>query len=421
LKVIVTTTGTSLLTNASSFISRYSDMREKMPCIAEILERAKESHQRPERAILSYVSNEEERLKGNRRELEKFERGLENDLLTYLTLEDEKAASAELNTLRTMEEKSSGKGEEEIKIQKGESYFIFLHSDTLSGRVCAKAISKHLERKGVHTHLVNIKGLNYESGQFLGGLNSFVSTLTKIVQEYRERRYGERREIIFCATAGFKAELALANLVGQVFGVSVYYLHELFKDTVVIPPLPLKPDPEFWNRYGDFLEWIQEKPRTEEEIQKKYGSQPRELFLLLHKVDDRYQLSPAGHIIIQYFKESPPLVPEITEEFEITAGKHRVAPSLSRKRRVSTLSDITNQDARLLLLRAKNVGAKKVIFNEFSKSKKSETYLKIEKINNNELDCTLYCDGFAQKLTLITPSRETARYAHQMLGEKNYP
>lgn len=86
------------------------------------------------------------------------------------------------------------------------------------------------------------------------GLNSLVNNLTKIVKEFKLKSpYGESREVIFCATGGFKAELAITNLVGLLFGIKVYYLHELFKDTVIIPPLPLKVDPEFWEQNKKFL------------------------------------------------------------------------------------------------------------------------------------------------------------------------
>lgn len=135
--VAVTTTGTSLLTNAISYVFRYPEKGEKLKHIKGILEEIRKSTRRMDRAALEFVDNKVKDLKSNKKKLENFEKNLKKDLLTYLDEVDEKTASAELNTLRTIEEK----GKEDIRLTKGKTYVILLHSDTSTGRICAKALS----------------------------------------------------------------------------------------------------------------------------------------------------------------------------------------------------------------------------------------------------------------------------------------
>lgn len=417
--VAVTTTGTSLLTNAVNYVFRHPEKGEKMKYIKSILEKIRESSRRMDRAALEFVENKGKELKSNKKELEKFEKKLKNDLLNYLNEVDEKTASAELNTLRTIEEK----GKEDIQFMEGKTHVIFLHSDTLTGRICAKALSEYLEKLKVSNHLMETPGLGFQPEHFMyDGLNSLVNNLTKIVREYKQKgQFGEAREVIFCATGGFKAELAITNLVGLLFGVKVYYLHELFKDTVIIPPLPLKVDPEFWEQNKEFLRWITKNPRTKEEIEDKFGRPPRELILLLEERDKLYYISPVGKLIVNYFESETGRDDEYTEEFIIkTVGTHRPAPSISSKP-INSLKNIKDNNAKQIFERIKELGVKEVILGEFHPVKTNETFLKVESVKNNTLNCTLYCKKFAQRLVIITPNNTKAKHVRKMLGEKAYP
>jgi len=67
------------------------------------------------------------------------------------------------------------------------------------------------------------------------GLRSLVATLISLIR--KERAGG--REVLVNATGGFKAEIAYATLVGLLFDVPVYYIHEAFQDIIEMPPTPI--------------------------------------------------------------------------------------------------------------------------------------------------------------------------------------
>lgn len=71
--------------------------------------------------------------------------------------------------------------------------------------------------------------------------------------------------------------------------------------------------------------------------------------------------------------------------------------------------------------RIKELDVKEVILGEFHPVKINETFLKVESIKDNILNCTLYCKKFAQKLVVITSSNSKAKHVRKMLGEKAYP
>lgn len=293
-----------------------------------------------------------------------------------------------------MEEKSKEKGREYIQLQEGKIHVVLLRSDTITGRICANVLSKYFEKNKISNQLVKTLGLDFKPYRFMvDGLNSLVNNLVKIAKEYKERG-----DVVFCVTGGYKAELALANLVGLLYKVKVYYLHELFKDTVVIPPLPLVVDSKFWQYNKEFLEWIRDEPRTKEEIEREFGKLSRELIFLLEEKDKRFCLSPVGQLIIEYFRDRQTAKTEPASDFKIkTVGDHRVAPNISKKQKISSLSDIEDKDAKNILERVKLLGVNEVIMGEFHPSKTSETFLKIEHIRDNALDCTLNCKKIRTK------------------------
>ena len=112
--VAVTTTGTSLLTNAVNYVFKNPERGQKLEQIAGIIEGIRDSTRRMDRAALEFAEKEGKELENDERALEKFEKELESELTAYLNEAGEKVASAELNTLRTMEEKSREKGRKDI-------------------------------------------------------------------------------------------------------------------------------------------------------------------------------------------------------------------------------------------------------------------------------------------------------------------
>ncbi len=98
--------------------------------------------------------------------------------------------------------------------------------------------------------------LGYGAAAFTSGLKALVDVTLRLVRTARERG----REPLLCATGGFKAEIAFLNLLGALLSVEVVYIHELHKELVRLPRLPLTWDANFVLRHEQFFRWIDEAP-----------------------------------------------------------------------------------------------------------------------------------------------------------------
>lgn len=72
--------------------------------------------------------------------------------------------------------------------------------------------------------------------------------MAKVVRQHKQ----QGQQVIINATGGFKAEIAYAVLIGQLFDVPVYYIHEMFRDIIEILPLPIQWDFSLLVNYEDF-------------------------------------------------------------------------------------------------------------------------------------------------------------------------
>lgn len=68
------------------------------------------------------------------------------------------------------------------------------------------------------------------------GLRNLVRALGDYIQ-----RNGNK-EVAIDATGGYKAQIAIAVLIGQALNIPVYYKHELFSEIIDFPPLPVSMD-----------------------------------------------------------------------------------------------------------------------------------------------------------------------------------
>lgn len=186
---------------------------------------------------------------------------------------------------------------------------MFLYSDTEEGDHASHALQEYYGQKSYVSKRKEIKGLNYSHDKFMSkGLKSLVNTL---IDEIRlAQRMG--LEPIINATGGFKAEIAYATLVGLLFKVPVYYIHEIFQDVITMPVTPIDWDYLLLAEYKDFFEWIQKDYRRTEKVKRRLQGMPSRLALLLEDDPEGYTtLSPAGQVFFSAFEEelvsSPPI------------------------------------------------------------------------------------------------------------------
>lgn len=207
------------------------------------------------------------------------------ELAQYLRRTPPEKASAETNSLSRL-------------LQKGD-HVIFLRSQTEEGQRCAEALARHYENQGHPSHVVEVPDLTYTESRFkMRGLRSLVATLI----EHIRKEQGKGRQVLINATGGFKAEIAYATLVGLLFDVPVYYIHEAFRDIIEMPPTPIGWDYSLLADHEEFFEWISTDLRETREVDARLRGLPEEVRLLLVEEEGYTLLSPAGEAFYEAYR-----------------------------------------------------------------------------------------------------------------------
>lgn len=112
---------------------------------------------------------------------------------------------------------------------------VLVHSQTPDGQFCAERLVAMAQAKQLRARRRQVDGLNYSDGEsFNKGLRQFARV---IGEETKRGRASGTVEL--AATGGFKAEIAIANLVGAISDTSVHYIYEQFTSLITIAPLPV--------------------------------------------------------------------------------------------------------------------------------------------------------------------------------------
>lgn len=221
---------------------------------------------------------------GNYRRDRKQESPTEDQLFFYLKEASSDKASAETNSLSRL-------------LQGGER-IVFLHSQTSEGRLCAQALRRHYASRGISAEAQEVSDLTYTESRFkMRGLRALVASLINLIRE--ERR--NKREVLINATGGFKAEIAYATVVGLLFDVPVYYIHEAFHDIIEMPPTPIGWDYSLLADHEEFFEWMVEADRTTAEVDARLQALPPDVRLLLAEEEGSTKLSLAGYAFYEAF------------------------------------------------------------------------------------------------------------------------
>jgi putative CRISPR-associated protein (TIGR02619 family) len=204
----------------------------------------------------------------------------------WLASADPVAATAETNTLRAVNLETSDR-------------LVFLHSDTPEGRFCSRQLRLFFAQRNRSSEVseLQIQSLGYQHESFAQrGLRSLVSIVIDAIR--RAKAQGHR--CVFCATGGFKAEIAFLNLLGALLDVEVFYIHEQFREVV---RLPLAWDADYVFQRRDFFEWIDEEPRSSHEVESRLKGRP-ELRSLVDDGDDGCTyLNAAGDLLYRAARE----------------------------------------------------------------------------------------------------------------------
>jgi putative CRISPR-associated protein (TIGR02619 family) len=118
---------------------------------------------------------------------------------------------------------------------KNQAEVVLIHSQTPDGQFCAERLVALAQAMGMNARPRQVDGLNYSDGQ---KFNRGLRQLARVVGE--EIKRGQTSGTVeLAATGGFKAEIAIANLVGAVSDTPVHYIYEQFTSLITIAPIPV--------------------------------------------------------------------------------------------------------------------------------------------------------------------------------------
>lgn len=207
------------------------------------------------------------------------------DAERWLQSADLQRASAETNTLQAIELHES-------------DALVLLHSETDEGRFCAEALASLYRGRCRDATCHPIERLGYGAASFTAGLKGLVDVALKLIQEGRERG----RTPLLCATGGFKAEIAFLNLLGALLEIEVVYMHELHRELVRLPRLPLAWDAQFALDNEDFFAWIDGDFRKSEEVESWLRGRPALRPLVEDDGEGHTMLNAAGNLLFKAAK-----------------------------------------------------------------------------------------------------------------------
>lgn len=134
-------------------------------------------------------------------------------------------------------------------IEKGDLHLFY--SETADGETIAEILRNYFSRKGWEVQIHCVEGLRDDDP------NSFrTKGLRNLAKLLGEQVRASRQNFIPCAinaTGGYKAQIAIAVLMGQALDIPVYYKHERFNAIIPFPPMPVALDFSLWLQANDMF------------------------------------------------------------------------------------------------------------------------------------------------------------------------
>ncbi|MEZ6141689.1 MAG: putative CRISPR-associated protein [Zavarzinella sp.] len=174
------------------------------------------------------------------------------------------------------------------------------HSDTEAGNNIVAILAAYFRLRGhdpVETRMIS--GLQDSDPQLFRtrGLKNLARSIGETVRTYSSEACAIN------ATGGYKAQIAIAVLLGQAIGIPVYYMHERFSEIISFPPMPVALDFSFWMKYSGLLtsleKGVYEKKLFTDELDEKLDS-----LINSEQIDGRdyLELSATGQIFQETFR-----------------------------------------------------------------------------------------------------------------------
>lgn len=180
---------------------------------------------------------------------------------------------------------------------------LFGHSDTDEGTAIATLLAHYYQALGHTATLYRVEGLqdNHPKTFRTDGLRNLVKQMS-----YGLRQSGAE----YCAinaTGGYKAQIAIAVLLGQALKVPVYYKHERFSEIIAFPPMPISLDFDLWIQHNGWLNALGRNSHDQIPWETVQDDWSEALEPLVERVDIDGQvyitLSPTGQVFYEAFRE----------------------------------------------------------------------------------------------------------------------
>jgi len=197
---------------------------------------------------------------------------------------------------------------------------VFFVSDTDDGRHTGKVLGHYLtfrkdlgleaETPVVVPELQDARPRDFKNH----GLRNLVRLMGEAIQHA-----GGPEFVAIDATGGYKAQIAVAVVLGQALGVRVFYKHERFNETIDFPPLPVALDYSLLGAHADLFTAL-ERNATFTEADLRHADPRLFVFLNEETVDGArlYALNAIGQIYLTGFRLR-------------NAPRHKLKPASHRK------------------------------------------------------------------------------------------
>lgn len=226
----------------------------------------------------------------------------------------DRICGAEINTIEEARKKNN------FSLEK----IFFLVSDTEDGKNTGKFLVKYysmredLKLKESDIKYISVKDLqDKDPKKFkIQGLRNLVREIGKIVKDFGEK------QVVIDATGGYKAQIAIAVIIGQALDIPVYYKHERFSEIIDFVPLPIVLNYDFLGKYSTLfndLEQVEDNIIDEDEL-RNYVIEERDLekikiFLDEELIDGKnyYGLNAIGQLYLDSFRLRMPKIIDLPE------------------------------------------------------------------------------------------------------------
>jgi len=207
---------------------------------------------------------------------------------------EDRRLGAELNSIHSIAQQT--------EIGPGDRVY-FLLSDTREGRFAGRLLTDVANAWGYRTEEPEvIKSLQSDDPRlFEQGLRNLVRAIARLYRAQKDR--GE--EVLLNATGGYKAQISFAGLIGQVFGIPVFYQFEDFPRAIKLPPLPISFDLNDWLLYRHIFDALEGGDRGEllRVGDFRLRELPEKLRVLLDQSQGFVALNALGELYHQGFRD----------------------------------------------------------------------------------------------------------------------